>query len=290
MNRLENTQKRSEAKSALSWCWKERHFLIAALILAITAFGWDLALGKLRWVMRKEPVPWPKGVLVSEDFRLLTLPEQLGPYVLAERGDLDLEEEDLELLGVGTSQDKDRHAQRRSNWYNVRIYRDTRKAPGEPYSVWRLEVYYYTGGLDTVPHVPERCLVVGGATTLDSESENIPFKVPAARKPWDNAIAFRKVPYEKSDRLRLNQQRYVTYYIFSLNGKPEQSWEVVRVTLMHPLVRYCYFAKIQFAPLNEIVDSDEADKSAEDFVNFFLPSVLRTLPMPNDVQKLNSQE
>jgi len=286
VNSAGNKPRRSRFAAIASWCRAERHFLIVAMILAATTIGWNQTIKRLRWVMSKESVPWPTDVRVSDDFRLLNLPKKLGPYVLVKDGEIVYPEDDLELLRVGTSVDKMRLGQRRSNWYLARIYRDTRKSPQARYNAWRLEVYYYTGGMDTVPHVPERCLVAAGAAMLGSK--DIIFKAPAARKPWDEPIVFRRARYEVSDRLKLNTRQFVQYYAFSLNGRPEKSWERVRLTLSYPWIRYSYFAKIQFAPVRNVIDQAEADRAAEEFLNNFLPSVLKTLPMPADIERLDS--
>ncbi|MBC8372348.1 MAG: hypothetical protein H8E53_02050 [Planctomycetes bacterium] len=51
---------------------------------------------------------------------------------------------------------------------------------------------------------------------------------------------------------------------------------------------YNYFAKIQFHSLNEIENLDEAKQAAEEFVKYMLPEVLKVLPMPEDIKRLES--
>ena len=288
---------RSALARALSWCRAERHFLTAAMVLAVTTAGWGLATRFLKWAVHKEPVPWPADVVIDNDFRLVNFPDKLGPYVLAADGELEgkldgkpdgqvaLRPDVMESLKIGTALDKERIGERQSNWHMVRTYRDSRvTVPNGAYKYWRLELYYYTGGLDTVPHVPERCLVAGGTRLISVKT--IRFSIPAARKPWDEPIDFKVARYEVSDQRQMETRQYVQYYVFSLNGEPEDSWEKVRVKLTNPFVRHCYFAKIQFAPLGEVTDPEQAGKSAEDFLNTILPSALQVLPMPDDMQRL----
>jgi len=297
----DDKSKRPAVARALARCWKDRHFVIASVILATTAVGWSVAIDQLRLVINKQPVPWPDGVVVSEDFRLISLPDTLGPFekvtgdgVLDKNPDgtprLDgqpdgeeiLRKDVMETLGVGTSFDELRRDRRRSNWYVSRIYRDTRK--NSRYLYWQLMVTYYTGGMDRVPHVGERCLVAGGLTV--TASERVDFKVPAARSPWDTSLPFRRVQYERPGGPDMRDMQHAEYYTFSLNGRPEDSWTSVRRELAKPWRKYCYFAKIQFRPIGEVRDVAVADECAQDFLNYMLPGMLAALPMPSDIDRI----
>jgi hypothetical protein len=60
----------------------------------------------------------------------------------------------------------------------------------------------------------------------------------------------------------------------------------VRLILAVPLTRYCYFSKIQFAPLGEVGDYSVADRQAQEFAGQFLPAVLAALPTTKDIDQL----
>ena len=287
----------SKAKTALSWFQQNCHFMIAAAILGAVA----LAIAMLGWVV-KEPVPWPEDVVVDEGFRLLSLPAKFGPYVKVLKdgvcGKLDgkpdgeriLESREMRALGMGTSYDKDRYPKRRSNWYVSRMYEDERISDlRHPYKYWRLEIYYYTGLKDKVPHVPERCGQAGGATLQSSKP--IAFRAPAAREPWDRQINFQRVHFEFGGPGEVPRQA-VEYYVFSFNGKQERAWEYVRLKMALPIPRYNYFAKIQFAPAGRgMIDSvQEADQAAAEFIKYALPSIVQTLPSAEDVERLTEAE
>ena len=280
-----------------------RHFLIAVSVLSLATVGWYGVVKGRNLATTKEAVEWPEGLEVDGDCRAISIPDRVGPYVLAEDGELEKDEnrapkfdgrpdgevvlpdDVLESLKINTVLDRRRLDERKSNWYFVGIYRDTRQeGPRAPRRYWRVEVFYYTGGLDTVPHVPERCLVAGGATLLGSDG--VEFHVPSARPPWDKPLTFQRTRYEVPDRLGLSSYRYAQYYAFSLNGKPEESWKRVRLTLSYPWVRRCYFAKFQFAPLGSITDQAETDRAAEDIVRHFIPVLQDVLPMPDAVEKV----
>ena len=194
----------------------------------------------------------------------------------------------MAALGIGTSRDKDRISDRSSNWMMVRVYRDDEAPVNSPYRYWRLEVYYYTGALDTVPHVPGVCVVAAGATPLGTQS--VPFSVSDAREPWNVPLKFRRMHYEMPGRFGRSSTQYVQYYLFSINGRPEGSRKKVRLELIDPRVKYCYFAKVQFAPLGGVPSIEEADRAAEDFMNYLLPVVLRGLPTPADVEAAHEAE
>ena len=278
------------------------HFGIAAVLLAATTIGWGWTMRALKLVTQKKAVPWPDSVIVNpETFRWENLPERIGDrFILAEDGELSdgskdglddgqiiLEDDIKDILGLGTNWDKQRVSRRRSNWYVTRIYRDESRPKGHPLRYWRLEVCYYTGRLDTVPHVPERCLKAAGVIIRDSK--NVIFRVPTARKPWDKPLAFRRIDAERMDRYGSTHQLAV-YYTFSINGEPEDSWEQVRLTLSYPWIRHCYFAKIQFGPESPVAATKELDVAAEDFLNYFLPIILQALPMPAEVKAIESTD
>jgi len=303
-----NTSRSANSNAPLSWCRRNIHFLIAATILGVTALGWRLAIAKLGIVLQKQPVPWPAPAEVSEDFRLLSLPKEIGPYVMVEEdglldrqpngqpkydnlpdGENVFRKEDRELLGIGTGLDEKRLESRCSNWYVSRIYLDTRVTdPMNPYKYWHLAVYYYTGGEDKVPHISEVCLVAGGASP--QEPSDVTFHVPSAPSGWDESIKLRRVPYVVADPVSGVENRFVQYYTFSLNGRPEEDRNRVRLTLTYPWVKYCYFAKIEFAPRGVITNMDEADRAGEDFFKNYLPTVLRFLPMPDAIDRLDSKD
>ena len=277
----------------LRWCLANRHFLIAAAILLLTA----LAIRLSTWV-EKMPVYWPEGVVVSEDFRLLSLPDKIGPFVKviqdgeigisdgAPDGEDILKDNEMQELTIGTIADKSRRKSRCSNWYVSRIYRDERiRDRRDVYAYWRLQLYYYTGMRDTVPHVPDRCLVAGGAQMLTNEA--VTFHAPAVPAPWQEPVQVNQVRFSLSNPLKLTASRYVQYYVFSLNGRPERRWETVRLHLSKPWVRHCFFAKIQFAPLGAVEDTKEAARKAEEFASIMLPTILRALPTEQDVEELD---
>lgn len=280
------------AKSNWAAVLIQPHFLVAALILATSAVGWSWTVKKLKWALHKDSIPWPASVRVKENFSLQGFPEVLGPYRMVQGdgvldrdqrgnpktdgipdGEMVLEPDVMEALGMGTGSDKERYPKRSSNWYSMRIYEDPR--PEALYRYWRLELTYYTGSLDKVPHVPERCLAASGARLLGEQS--VPFAIPHLPDGW-SAPKVRRVRFEMSDRLGVQTAGFAQYYVFSINGVPEDSWELVRAKLMDPTLRRCYFAKVQFAPWGDVKDVALTDKAAQEFLAAAMSEVLKVLP------------
>jgi len=295
------------------------HFLVALAILALTAGGWQPVVNALNLVIKKLPVPWPAGVEVNDKCVMTSMPDTMGffEFVSAD-GELDYDQKTgdfrkdgrpdgegevitpdvMGLLGIGTPTDERSLPLRRSNWLVVRTYRDSRRAPGDPLRYWRLEVYYYTGGVDLVPHTPERCIVAGGAEWLGTT--NMPVTVGGVEAPWGNTpLAFQRALFQRRDMQGADAGQFVQYYIFCLNGSPESSRRRVQWALGSLFVKHAYFAKVQFAPfpavqrqagrlVYAVPDPAQADQAAADFVKHFMPCVLKTLPTPKDIDRLDA--
>ena len=281
------------------------HFGVASVLLASFTVVWYTKIEEIVGVTDKEPVPWPDVTEVTPDFMLENFPYTFGPqdrWQLLDTGEYKdglplgihrIDEDTLDALKIGTPQDQSRRPERRSNWYMVRTYQDTQeKNPASPYSLWRLEIYYYTGGRDIVPHVPEICGDAAGATIL--EPEVLTWDILAARQPWDTAVPIRRVPAETPTRLSLKDIRTVTYYVFSVNGQPMDDRFAVRVRLRNPWEPHAYFAKIQFSPVGglpsgHIEDQAEADRRANEFAQYALPIAISRLPSAEKVDALNAK-
>jgi hypothetical protein len=271
-------------RSVMQSLLRDRSFLVAVAVLVIAAGTWRVAVAWLKISLRREAVPWPAHVKVSEGFCNVSFPTTMGPYKQAAKdGETRFEPQMLETLGMGTSLDKSNVGKRISNWYMSRTYEDTRQGPLSPQRYWSVNVTYYTGGLDTVPHIPEVCWSAGGMQILETKPVTIrsPEGLP---KPWSGDVSWRRVLSSNPD-----MRQFLVYYIFSLNGLPEESREEVRLKLMNPRLKYCYFAKIEISPRVAVTDTDEMDRKAKDFIQTCLPAVLKDLPLPEDIQRLSEE-
>lgn len=281
-----------------TWMAGNRHFVIASVILGVSAVGWGGAIYLLEWATHKMSVPWPDQVAVTKEGRLTSLPVRIGPYRRCRDGELGKDgqkdgEPDGEITyrkdvreTLGINSLASQLEARRGNWYIDRVYVDTRASPGggpPAYPVWRLSVTFYTGDLDKVPHVPERCLNAAGAQVRGTDKVDFSFIGPPGWAGWHEKLAFNRT----RSIAAYSGQRNVDYYVFALNGEPTRHWETVRWTLSRPWKPYCYFAKIQFSPLTSkgVGDLKTADKAAEEFLEYVLPEVLKSLPTVADVER-----
>ena len=111
--------------------------LVAIMVTSAVAF--PVLIGRLEIYLRKEPVALRSA--------LDSLPSRLGRWTM--------QGEDFEMTATMTEElGTDKHL--------TRVYRDP---SGDELTV---HLAYYTGGIDDVPHVPERCFNAAGLTTLGS--------------------------------------------------------------------------------------------------------------------------
>jgi len=281
---------------------------VAAVVLVLAPVA-SWASSRLRSMAARGPVPWPAGVEVDEGFRMTSLPDRMGPYELVtDDGEIyqsngrpmtdgqpdgvpSMPEDVMELLKIGTASDVKRLPDRRSNWYCVRIYRDGRLPLRDPLRYWRLEVYSYTGGVDLVPYVPEMCAVSGGATHV--RTDDFPIRAEDLPGVWGaEPIPFRRALFQVENLARTRTSWFVQYRTFSLNGRPESRRSAVRLKLANPFVRHACFARIQLAPVpvHAVPDPKAADEAVGEFAHHVLPHVLKALPTPEDIERLDKAE
>ena len=291
------------------------HFALALVILlavgtTIQAYGWIV----------KKPIRWPEVVEVNYLHRNTSMPDALpdesGPYVAITEGDplygkvkdyqegadLIIREDSLGVLGMRTiHDDEQRLAERRANWYGIRRYRDTRADVYSPFLYWQLEVFYYTGLRDQVPHVPNICLDASGAV-IDKQ-DHVVFHAPNAREPWNQELKFQRVLYS-TRQPGGSESQGVTYYLLGFNDEPINRESATRARLdvrekMASWDAYNYFVKIQFSPLRlptsgiigvQQLDADQANAAAQEFVESFMPKILEQLPTRETIAELERAE
>jgi len=270
------------------------HFVIAAAILAVTALGWQGAVNILKLRLTKDAVPLPAGVRVDDKHRNLTMATKCGTFERVETygvldktkkglnsgppdGEVVQSDDVLETLGMGTDASL--------NWYLSRIYRGTVKDERGHYPQLNLDLTYYTGALDAVPHIPEVCGVAGGYTIVTDGPDTLDIAIPDGPKEWRN-FKVNRVLFESRG------QRFAQYYVFILNGQPQLSREMVRVLQWDFTKRYCYFGKIQVSPQvspQEPYSATDTDRKAREFFEQVMPSVLKEFTSSADLEALEAQ-
>ena len=277
-------------KGALAWMRANRSFVTAATILLAASISWNLAMGMLGWTMVKYPVP--ARAAETNAYRLVNFPTRIGKYRLAQDGEVDrdrqtgrpifdkepdglIEMPSEQLEELGTTKNK-------QNWYYMSIFRDTSRSAGDSRAYIQLNVTYYTGLLDAVPHVADYCIAASGGRVDPKLSGTILASLPAGEVPE----AWREITLYRTAYTGRRGERSAQYHVFSMNGEPTAHWLKVRYGLIKPWVRYCYFAKIQLAPSKPGLSIEESDGVCRDFARAALPEVLKLLPTVADVEKL----
>jgi len=271
-------------------------FWIVAGVLLASAVGLNAASSVMKLYFRKEALPLraPEG--------LMALPREIGTWVMvpeAHTVDADLIHSlgtdkyvfrkyvdtaalgrtglkiasKEEVLALQTLEPKAR-AERLGRWFR------------ENQGAWvELAVTYYTGKVDTVPHVPDRCMVAGGFQPVDyrvMEWALGSYLGGAAR-----AVPVRFIDFQFADPMRQMGNRCVTYF-FHANGKYMDDHNAVRSRLQSLNERCGYFAKIEvMTPLptrereteeHKTADRNVAMATTQKFLTVSLPEIEKLLP------------
>jgi exosortase len=148
---------------------------------------------------------------------------------------------------------------KRQSWVGM-----VKKRPG---SLVRLAVTYYTGRVDAVIHLPERCNVAqGNASAVVSQGATL----DVGGTPLE--VRLLRLDPEVTDG---QPSRYVAY-CYQVNGKREsQAWRV-RGSLIDVFERYAWYSKIEVMTIAS--DQAEARRVLADFLSHALPEIEKCLP------------
>ncbi|MBM44340.1 MAG: hypothetical protein CMJ36_04925 [Phycisphaerae bacterium] len=191
-----------------------------------------------------------------------------------------------------------------TQYYISRIYRNT----AEPdWPVLNLHVAYYTGQIDVVPHVPDRCLVAGGLVERSPEPthydleidragwtedpiheiDGVPFQLATARGLHEVRMPVGDIVVRTSEFLdpARPEERIFAGYFFIANGRLTPTPGGVRMLAFNPNEKYAYYCKLQFmlkgGPEFDVEDFIEV---MSDSMNVFLGEIMLCLPDWADVQ------
>ncbi len=261
--------------------------IVAALVLASSSVGFRYVVGATNRYLEKLPV----------DLRdeLVNIPRRLGDW-RALGPDRALTAEIEEVLGT--------------KQYLDRVYE--RAVPGAPPVALNVQVTYYTGLIDAVPHIPDRCTVAGGWVP-EMRLENMDLHVD--RTAWDvdrrvnrrTGRAYPLLTYRhpitgqpvtvrlpvgdlelRTGTFRHPRQtdlRQLSGYFFLANGEITPSTTEVRRFAFDLTTRYAYYAKVQLNLLAD--DATERERfvaEASDLLDDLLPELMRCLPDWADVE------
>ncbi|MFZ9879779.1 MAG: exosortase-associated EpsI family protein [Phycisphaerales bacterium] len=170
-----------------------------------------------------------------------------------------------------------------------------------------VHVAYYTGTIDAVPHIPERCWAVGGLEVTrnstvvplqidrtgwaplegdDSGRYSVAFvtdAVTADREPVTmpvGEIAATTIEFQDPKRPEIRQ---VGGYFFIANGRATSNSYGVRSLAFNLSDRYAYYCKIQLMKRGTVASADGSlmgpfTEDASELLTMLLPHVMRCLP------------
>jgi hypothetical protein len=258
--------------------WTNAHFIVAVVLLGVSAISLNAATKMLQLHFRKVPIEMrhelddPSGGLAA----------RIGPWQMVSI-DAPLPE-DTEVM-LGTKE------------YVFRDYVDTRKIPQSeldkfsdktprerhellaalqrknPDAVINIAVTYYTGMVDTIPHVPEICYVADGYVPTEPPA-TYEWAVPSPLLAAGEQLPVRFISFD--DQTPTQRVRRNVAYFFQTQGVYEADPRQVRFHLQALTQRANYFAKIEL--MNLVKDHDQSVAMMKDFLNVALPEVERCLP------------
>ena len=247
---------------------------VVGAILLLGGVGLNAATAYLQLNFKKQPVALRHPVL--------SLPGELGPWVQVSIDAPMPPEIEHEL---GTKE------------YVQREYVDTRQADPDVLEQWRgspqkteelrkalrnsvlsknprgmvtLHVAYYTGGVDTVPHIPDRCMVAGGYDPVGSTQ--------AILDLGDRAVTTSYVQFQQRAGHATPTTINVAYF-FQVNGDYEHDAITgVRKRLQNLFERHGYFAKIECMSIALDPAAEPSQAAIADFLSSALPQIEKLLP------------
>ena len=252
---------------------------VATGVLGVSAIGQQTALTWQKAVLFKKEVP-PRHSLAR-------IPLRVGSYQFVQ--DLPISSDEIDELGTEE--------------FISRIYmNEDVEGAGR---LIRLHVTYYTGMVDTVPHVPDRCFVANGVAAAELVDQTLSLdpgvfvpqpdgraaatsrlRAPATRADADprgvylpgTEVATKRFSYADNPTAKPSH----VIYFFSANGKFMASPHAVRANGVNIRDEYSYYAKIEVG-LVGVHDVDAAVAGTERFLDAFLPDILACLPDWDDV-------
>jgi hypothetical protein len=277
-------------RAALARVLRERSFVAAAIVLAVAAMSLNLVISSLQLRFRKEPLSLS---VPSLDDAKQGIPARVGHWVQVSK-DEPLDHGTIEVLGTKEFVFRDYVDSRLFAKADLDAFEGkTSKERAQlldalqkvhPEGVVRLAVTYYTGLVDTVPHVPEKCYVADGfdtegSTLVDATVGTMPDGSP------------RQVTYSYlhfQDRSGLDRVDRDVAYLFHVNGHYASNNIAVRNDLADLWKKYGYFAKVEVmttartgvrSSADEVAAAQAKSKAAfNDLLTAVLPEVERCLP------------
>jgi exosortase len=256
-----------------------RGFIIAIVLLSTAAIGLKVGVSSLNVYLHKEPV-FPR-----KDFSVL--PNKIDNWEKTGE-DIRIDAAGVEALGT--------------NVYLNRVFKHTTL----PLPSLQLHIAYYTGQVDSVPHVPDRCMGAAGYVPLTAEPTNYPLDINKSLWDVDPSETLDGMPYPILKQLnivtgeqeiirlpfgdlelrtsefthpKLDNFHIFAGYFFVANGKTTAYPERIRMLAFDPSAEFAYYCKIQFTVHGDSnYSKDQFIYTVSEFVSGMLPEIMKCLP------------
>ncbi len=257
--------------------WSNPAVLAAVGLLSLGAVGFSAAVVHYKLMLHKEPIH-------PADNRLLnTIPPETEHWI---RYQADRRESPEVEETLGTQ-----------NYLSRQYIRKGRKED-EPTVIIDFHAAYYTGMIDTVPHVPDRCFI-GGGMSIGKPLGDLP--LPLDKNKWsdinvpeefkDHVVTMRsgsgsyvRLPREASSiKLRTFQfldkggRPFYAGYFFVANGGTVSNAEDVRLLAFDLKTKYAYYLKLQFTS-SSVGSGEELAQQAASMLDELFPDVMLCTP------------
>jgi hypothetical protein len=256
-------------------------------VLFASAAGFGFALSALKITLQKLKIEAPHGIKTSEvatsTASWVRARDKKGMEVPDRRESAEIEKT------LGTTN------------YVSRTY--VQRNPGDRGQPIALDLHlaYYTGMIDTVPHVPDRCFV-GGGLQIGEVLGDVPLKMDGSRwraskdvPPELGSYVEAFVPGEppfggdyvrlcrKPEEIRLRTMKFLgggdlyAGYFFIANGGHTPSPDGVRALAFDMTSTYAYYLKVQVTS-SSCRNSEEFVAAASSLIGELMGDIMRTTP------------
>ncbi len=255
--------------------------IVALVVLAASALGVSAVITKVGAHLRKLPIESVSGL------KFHSLPDAFPGWRMV-KDDI-MSAEGIAELGTENYV---------SRWYEAV---NDKGEPLDPPVLIQLHCAYYTGMIDTVPHVPERCMIGGGMQYAgDSVVVPVPLnferfskdpdyqehprapiwtarngRVPSrVRLPFGiQGLEMKVTPFKDAGA----SQKLFAGYFFMANGGVVASANDVRLLAFNLKDDYAYYAKVQFMSPS-VGSAEQLAKVAGGMLDELFPDLMQRVP------------
>ncbi len=122
------------------------------------------------------------------------------------------------------------------------VLEDTTAAADSPLRFAQVDVTYYTGGVDLVPHTPDVCVMAAGYEPVLLRSQTVDV---AALGEASRELPVRVCTFEKTSVF--DAEQFTVVYTFFCNGRFVNESYDVRALVRDPRFKHAFFSKVEIS-------------------------------------------